>query len=145
MLRTNETFTEILTFFLFTSMTLSNDFIQITIIRMKISMNHQMLASVSLLIAFEVLLKMKVQKLMIMLKDTFPQHILYKDCCCCSVVTDVRIAYVVGDEVLEECSAVFAVVDVDAQDDFDEDYGSFVDVVDIFVVANDAVFVVDDN
>ena len=33
----------------------------------------------------------------------------------------------------------------DAQDDFDEDYDSFVDVANIFVVANDVVFVAGDN
>ena len=104
-----------------------------------------MLASVSLLIAVEVLLKMKVQKLKIRQRDTFLQHILYIDCCCYLVVMDVKTAYVVEDEELEECFVVMAAADADAQDDFDEDYGSFVDVANIFVVANDVVFVADDN
>ena len=122
-----------------------NDFVQITFLKMKISMIHQMLASVSLLIAVEVLLTMKVQKLKIRQKDIFLQHILYIDYCCYLVVMDVKTAYVVGDEELEGCFAVFAAEVADAQDDFDEDCDSFVDVANIFVVANDVVFVVGDN
>ena len=102
-------------------------------------------ASVSLPIAVEVLLTMKVQKLKIRQKDISLQHILCIDYCCCSVVVDVKTAYVVGDEELGECFAVLAAEVADVQDDFDEDCDSFVDVANIFVVANGVVFVVGDN
>jgi hypothetical protein len=108
-------------------------------------MIHQRLASVSLLIAVEVLLTMKVQKLKIRQKGIFLQHILYIDYCCYLVVMDVKTGYVVGDEEQEECFAVFAAEVADAQDDFDEDCDSFVDVANIFVVTNDVVSVVGDN
>ena len=104
-----------------------------------------MLASVSLLIAVEVLLTMKVQKLKIRQKDIFLRHILCIDYCCYLVAMDVKTAYVAEDEELGGCFAVLVAEVADAQDDFDEDYDSFVDVANIFVVANDVVFVAGDN
>jgi len=97
-------------------------------------------AFVSMPIAFEVPIKMKVQMLKVMQMDIFLQHILCIDYCCYLEVMDELSVYVVEVGERGECYAVAEVLD-----DSDADFDNFAGVASIFVAANAVVSAVDSN
>jgi hypothetical protein len=115
---------------------------------MKILMIHLMLASVSLQIAFEVLLKMKARKMKAKQMGIFLLHILCIDYCCYLGAMDeqqfVTVEEAVGQQ--EHSNAIVgAAVVADALDDSDAGCDSSVGVANTSVAANAVVSAVGNN